>query len=122
MAFVQSGKMSLDDAKLEILKTFKDSCTHIRTIEFTVVRLNEIQRSEKIRLRCIEIAKTRFPRRIIPAVDEVFLPHMLEKEKGPPQVFGFGRPESGGQNDISQITRNLLKFANTRVVFYKHGL
>ena len=51
----------------------------MRTIEFTVMKLHEIQRSEKIRLRCGEIGKSRFPRRMILTVDEVFLPHMLEK-------------------------------------------
>ena len=76
MVFVQSKKMSVDDAKLEILQTFKDSEKHIRTLEFVTLKLDEITRSETIMKRCKDLQKTRFPRRYIRIVDEQFLPHM----------------------------------------------
>lgn len=78
MAFVQSGKMTIEDAMSELLKTYKDAEKHIGTLEFCKRKLAMVATEQRISDRVKQLARTRFPRRRIPIVDDVFLPHMAQ--------------------------------------------
>ena len=78
MAFVQSGKMDPVDAMHQLLQTCKDPERHIKTLEYCKMKLRQQAAEQRVEERCKMLARDRHPRRIIPLVDEVFLPHMLE--------------------------------------------
>jgi hypothetical protein len=106
MAFVQSKKISVDDAKIELLQTYKDSEKHIRTLEFVTLRLDEIKRSEKIMRRSKDLQQTRFPRRYIRVVDEQFLPHMLELKDRHKILVLDGPSQVGKTTFCKQLAKN----------------
>ena len=106
MAFVQSKKMSVEDAKMEILQTFKDSEKHIRTLEYVTLKLDEIQRSQKITKRCMDLQRNRFPRRYIPIVDDEFVPHVLLMKDRHKFLVLDGPSQVGKTTFCKQLTRH----------------
>ena len=66
------------DAMQQLLQTYRGPKRRNKTLECCKVKLRRQAAEQRVEERCKMFARYRHPRRIIPLVDEVFLPHMLE--------------------------------------------
>ena len=61
MTYVQNQKITAEDAKIELCKTFKDPERHIKNIEYSRKVLDDVTRAKTIATRREALAKSRSP-------------------------------------------------------------
>ena len=95
MAYVQAGKISPEDARMEISKTWKNCKMLIENIDWNLQFLRKVQLQATVKSRQQRISASRGSRKFRKEIDEVWLPEMaIEDDRHRVLVLG-GRSRTG---------------------------